>query len=136
MLELPPIPAGTTVFTHELAGADLGKLLEAAAENVWPNSQCVAEWVLLRNWAIQTESLMLDEAENLEWVASMRELAQRELPYAQWVELRLAALDKRTRARKLAQGRLRDKYGYKRHRRWGLVARDVRRFHAVWASND
>lgn len=116
----------TTVYTHQLAGATLAQLLEAASEDVWPNQQCEAEWVMLRNWAIQTESATIDEAENREWEQRMRDLTDRNLPYEEWVAERLRALEERTRARKLAQSNLRYKYGYRGSRRWGLLRRAVR----------
>lgn len=124
---------GRTVYTYRLAGASLDEILEEAERDVWPNSQCQAEWDLLRNWAIQTESLMLDEAENVAWEASMRGLAGRELPYVEWVAARQAALRDRTRARKLAQTRLRYAYGFKQPRRWKLVAKSVRGFYRGWS---
>jgi hypothetical protein len=129
-------PPGATVYTHQLAGASLEQLLEAADRDWWPNSQCEVEWMLLRNWAIQTESLMLDEAEDIAWEAAMRDLNGRELPYDEWVTERLNALGERLRARKLAQARTRDRYGYKRPRRWKLIARDVRRHYREWSGDE
>lgn len=133
MFDRPSAAGSATVYTHELAGATLDELLEAADEDCWPNSQCEAEWALLRNWAIQTETLMVDEAEDLAWEESMRELAHRGLPYAEWVEARLAALKARTRARKLGQTRLRYAYGYKQPRPHRLVRREVRSLYRRWA---
>lgn len=120
--ELPP---GATVFTDRLAGASLEELVAAARDGRWPARECEAEWLLLRTWAIQTESALIDVAENAAWEAEMRELTEEQLPYEAWVERRLAALALRLRARKLAQARLRDRYGFKRPRSWRLVARDV-----------
>lgn len=129
-MSIRPAIAGTaTVYTSELAGARLDELLEAAEGDCWPNQQCESEWVLLRNWAIQTETLMIDEAENLAWEQQMRELAKRDLPYLEWIEARGGALKERTRARKLAQSNLRYKYGYRGKRRWGLLRRAVRDFY-------
>lgn len=116
-----------------MAGATLDELLEAADDDYWPNNECDAEWSLLRNWAIQTESLMVDEAENLEWEASMRELAKKDLPYKEWIEAHGEALKDRTRARKLAQANLRYKYGYRGKRRWGLLRIAVRDFYREWS---
>jgi hypothetical protein len=131
---LRPAFAGTaTVYTSQLAGATLEELLEAAEQDCWPNNQCEAEWVLLRNWAIQTESLMTDEAENLEWEERMRELTKRDLPFKDWIEVRGEALKDRTRARKLAQANLRYKYGYRGKRRWGLLRKAVRDFYREWS---
>ena len=132
----PAIAGDRTVYTSELAGATLDELLDAAEDDCWPNNQCEAEWVLLRNWAIQTETLMVDEAENLEWETRMRELAQQGLPYKEWVEVRGVALKDRTRARKLAQANLRYKYGYRGERRWGLLRKAVRDFYRDWASDN
>lgn len=129
-MSLRPAIAGTaTVYTDQLAGATLDELLEAAEDDCWPNNQCDAEWAMLRNWAIQTESLMIDEVENLEWEQRMRELAGRGLPYTEWIEARGEALKDRTRVRKLAQANLRYKYGYRGHRRWGLLRKAVREFY-------
>ena len=128
-------PAGATVYSNQLAGMSLEQLLVEARRDWWPNKQCEAEWLLLRNWAIQTESLMLDQAESLAWERRMRELLKRELPYEDWVGERQVALTERARARKPAQTRLRDKYGFKRPRRWGLVVADVRRFYGEWAGD-
>lgn len=131
---LRPAIAGTrTVYTDQLAGATLDELLEAADDDCWPNNQCAAEWALLRNWAIQIETLAVDLAENAAWEAQMRELAKQGLSYAEWVSVRGEALKTRVRARKLAQARLRDRYGFKRRRRWGLIARDVREFYERWS---
>lgn len=134
-LHFPLAPAGATVFTNQIAGANLDELLEAAARNIWPNSTCTEEWLMLRTWAIQAESLMTDQAENAAWDERMRALNARGLPYEEWVQERLTALEERTRARKLAQTRLRYAYGFKQPRRWGLIARDVRRFHGQSASS-
>lgn len=121
------------VFTDRLTGATLIELLDAADEDRWPNSQCAEEWGLLRNWAMQTETLMVDEAENLAWEQSMRELAHRDLPYLEWVEARAEALKDRVRARKLAQANLRYKYGYRGARRWGLLRTAVRDLYRRWS---
>lgn len=126
------IPEGATVYTDALRGCTLPELLDAANLKRWPNNECVDEWALLRNWAIQTETLMLDVTENMKWEERAAELTGT-LPYPEWVTARLGALSERTRARKLAQDRLRHKYGYKRPRRWGLIARDVRALHAAWS---
>lgn len=80
MLVRPAFAGTATVYTDQLASATLDELLEAADEDRWPGSRCEAEWALLRNWAIQTESLMVDEAENLAWQERTRELAKQELP--------------------------------------------------------
>lgn len=111
MFVRPATAGSATVYTHQLAGATFDELLEAAEDDCWPNNDCEAEWGLLRNWAIQTETLMVDEAENLACEESMRELAHRDLPYPEWIEALGQALKARTRARKLAQGNLRYKYG-------------------------
>lgn len=124
-----------TSFTFRLAGATLDELLEAADDDCWPNNQCEAEWALLRNWAIQFESLMVDEAENLEWETRMRELAKRDLPYQEWIEARGEALKERTRTRKLTQANLRYKYGYRGKRRWGLLRNAVREFYRQWIAS-
>ncbi|WP_404475144.1 hypothetical protein [Microbacterium aerolatum] len=132
------IPAGMTIYTYDLQGSTLEELLDSAQDDVWPNNQCDPEWVLLRNWAIQTESMMLDEGENLEWERRMRELTSQALPYLEWIEARGEALKERTRARKLAQANLRYKYGYRGRRRWGLLRRAVRDLYREWggASSD
>lgn len=132
-----PAAAGNrTVYTDQLAGSTLDELLEAADDDCWPNNDCEAEWVLLRNWAIQAETLMVDEAENLEWEAAMRELAARNLPYPEWIEARGEALKARVRARKLAQANLRYKYGYRGRRRWGLLRNAVRDTYERWSIGD
>ena len=132
MYSRPAVAGDRTVYTDELAGSTLDELLEAAADDCWPDNECDAEWALLRNWAIQAESLMVDEAENLAWEAAMRELAGRDLPYAAWIEARGEALRARTRARKLAQANLRYKYGYRGRRRWGLLRKAVRDLYRQW----
>lgn len=124
-----------TVYTGQLAGSTLIELLDAAEGDRWPNSQCAEEWVLLRNWAMQTETLMVDEEENLAWERSMRELAHKDLPYPEWIEARGEALKARTRARKLAQANLRYKYGYRGARRWGLMRNAVRDLYRRWSED-
>lgn len=126
-------PRPTTVYTYTLAGETLDALLDAAERDVWPNSQCEREWELLRNWAMQTESFEVDEAESAAWARTMREIGSRQLEYPEWVEARMTALAERVRARKLAQTNLRYKYGFKQPRRWGLVARSVQEFYRAWS---
>lgn len=133
---MSPSPATVrkvTVYTDRLAGATFIEMLDAAEEDRWPNSQCADEWVLLRNWAMQTETLMFDEAENLAWEQGMRELAHKDLPYPEWIEARGEALKARTRARKLPQANLRYKYGYRGARRWGLMRDAVRDLYRAWS---
>ena len=125
----PVIPPGVTVYTDQLAGSTLAELLEAGARNTWPNNECDQEWALLRNWAIQAKALLIDREESLAWEQSMLELARRDLPYTEWVAERTEALKTRLRARKLAQANLRYALGYRGHRRWGLIAREVRAIH-------
>ena len=126
-MQVRPAIAGTaTVYTDALADATLEELLEAAADDCWPNNQCDAAWALLRNWAIQRETLAADVAENAAWERRMRELAAQGLSYTDWVAARGEALKERLRARKLAQANLRYKYGYRGKRRWGLKAKAVR----------
>ena len=126
-MQVRPAIAGTaTVYTDALADATLEELLEAAADDCWPNNECDAAWALLRNWAIQTETLAVDVAENAAWERAMRELAAQGLPYTDWVAARGEVLKDRLRARKLAQASLRYKYGYRGKRRWGLKAKAVR----------
>lgn len=125
----------TTVYTPRLAGSTLDELLDAAERDQWPNDQCPTEWELLRNWALQTESFMLDEAENLAWEQTMRALGLGDLAYTDWVQRRTDALAARVRARKLAQTRLRYAYGFKQPRRWRLVARQVRRLYLEWSED-
>lgn len=138
MLLMPPrgvtIPPGTTCFTTQLAGATLAELLEHADRNWWPSNELATEWSLLRNWALQTESLTLDEAENVAWEEQMRNLVRRELPYADYTAERLAALAYRTRTRKLAQANLRYKYGYRGARPARLIHRAVRDYFREWSS--
>jgi hypothetical protein len=76
---------------------------------------------------------MVDEAENLAWAAAMRELSKGDPPYLEWVARRGELLEQRVRARKLAQTRLRYKYGFKQPRRWGLISSDVRALYAEWS---
>lgn len=126
-MQVRPAIAGTaTVYTDALADATLEELLEAAADDCWPNNQCDAAWALLRNWAIQRETLAVDVAENAAWERRMHELAAQGLPYTDWVAARGEVLKDRLRARKLAQASLRYKYGYRGKRRWGLKAKAVR----------
>lgn len=126
-MQVRPVIAGTaTVYTDALADATLEELLQAAADDCWPNNECDAAWALLRNWAIQTETLAVDVAENAAWERTMRELAAQGLPYTDWVAARGEAINDRLRARKLAQASLRYKYGYRGKRRWGLKAKAVR----------
>lgn len=118
---------------------DIDRLLDDAERHRWPSSTDAEAWAVLANWAFQTECLQTDEAENLVWEQSMRELMRRELPYEQFVAERMAALGARLRARKLAQSNLRYKYGYRRTsspRRQVLVQRDVRRFFRQWSADD
>lgn len=125
-----------TAFTDQLAGATLGELLEAAKAGWWPSkTNCLTpEWDTLRNWAIQTEALKTDQAENLAWETAMHDLAGRGLPYAEWVEQRTAALKARIRARKLAQSNLRYKYGFRGKRSARLIRASVRECYARWAA--
>ena len=126
-MQVRPAIAGTaTVYTDALADATLEDLMEAAADDCWPNNECDAAWALLRNWAIQRETLAVDVAENAAWERRMHELAAQGLPYTDWVAARGEALKERLRARKLAQANLRYKYGYRGKRRWGLKAKAVR----------
>jgi hypothetical protein len=131
----PSLPAGATVFTDRLTGASLDELLEAAGERRWPEqrSHLTPEWDLLRAWAIQTESLELDEAENMAWEQAMRELNHRDLPYGEWIEERTAALKDRLRARKLAQANVRYKYGYRGKRSTRLIRSAVRECYQRWS---
>lgn len=124
-----------TSYTDHLAGATLDELLDAAEDDCWPNNEFDAEWALLRNWAMQFESLMADEAENQAWEARMRELTRRDLPYKEWIEARSEALKDRARNRKLVQANLRYKYGYRGSRRWGLMRTAVREFYLRWAES-
>ena len=122
-----------TVYTHRLAGASLDALLDAAERDEWPNAQCAAEWLLLRTWAIQAETLAVDEDENAAWESAMRDLAARDLRYEDWVAARMDALRDRLRDRKLQQSRLRYAYGFKPGRRPRLVARAVRDYYRTWS---
>lgn len=111
---------------------DIDRLLDDAERHRWPTSTDAASWAVLANWAFQTECLQVDEAENLAWEQAMRELLRRELPYEQFVSERMAALKVRLRARKLAQARLRYRYGFKPTKPH-LIRRNVRRFYAAWS---
>ncbi|WP_448002558.1 hypothetical protein [Agromyces bauzanensis] len=113
----------------------LDRLLDDAERGRWPASDDADAWLALANWAFQTECLMTDKAENLAWETEMRELLRRDLPYPEFVEHRMAALERRLRARKLAQTNLRYKYGFK-PRRAPLVRLDVKRFHRWWGGAD
>lgn len=121
-------------FTDRLRDAPLEELLAAARSNLWPDGRSAQAWSLLRNWAAQTETLMVDVAEDAAWEHDMSQLRALGLSYEEWTERRLAALRERQRARKLAQARVRDRYGFKRPRRWVLIARDVRELHARWTA--
>ena len=127
------VPPGTMCFTDRLAGSSLDALLEKAETNWWPSASLEREWELLRTWAFQTECLMIDEAENLEWEAQMRALLQQNLPYLEFVAARMEALDARLSSRKLAQTNLRYRYGFK-PKKASLVRRDVIRFYRLWSS--
>lgn len=109
---------------------ELISLLEAAGRGQWPADSDDAAWELLRNWCFQEECRLADEAEAEGWAAGMRALQHQFLPHDEYVEQRGELLRERVRARKLAQSRLRWRYGYKAGRRAGLVRRDVRRFYA------
>lgn len=133
-MSLRPASAGTaTVYTNRLADATIDELLDAAEGDCWPNNEREVEWALLRNWAMQTDTLMVDEAENLDWEKRMRELAKRDLSYSKWVAERGEALKERTRTRKLAQANLRYKYGYRGKRRWRLLRNAVRDLYRQWS---
>lgn len=120
------VPAGATVYTDVLRGCTLDELLEAAERHRrFPGLHLTAEWGLLRAWAIAVDTVMVDRQENADWEAAMTCLVYEDLPYTEWVAARLDALKTRERARKLAQDRLRHRYGYKRPRRIGLIARDI-----------
>jgi hypothetical protein len=108
-------------------------LLDDVDRGRWPDSDNDEAWLLLATWAFQTESLMIDEAENLAWEEQMRELLHRNLSYELFVEARMEALSARLKARKLAQANLRYRYGFK-PRKTTLVRRDVRRFYQRWTS--
>lgn len=128
-----PAPPGVA-FTDRLREAPLEVLLSAAQRNLWPDGQSAEAWHLLRNWAAQTETLLIDIDEDAAWERDMAQLRALELSYEEWTERRLTALRARQRARKLAQSRVRDRYGYKRPRRWGLIARDVQELHTRWTA--
>ena len=95
----------------------------------WPAQEDEAAWATLANWAFQTDCLMTDEAENVAWEATMRELMRANLPYSEFVARRMEALEARLKARKLAQTNLRYRYGFKPSKPH-LVRRNVRRFYA------
>ena len=119
--------------------SELDRLLDDAERHRWPANGDDDAWLLLATWAFQTESLQIDEAENLAWERQMRELLRRELPYREFVEERMRLLGERLRARKLAQSNLRYKYGFREissSRRLDLVRRDVRRFFKSWSADD
>lgn len=65
----------------------------------------------------------------------MVELSQGFPPYSEWVTRRGELLEQRIRARKLAQTRLRYKYGFKQPRQWGPVNADVRAAYAGWVGS-
>ncbi|GAA3736286.1 hypothetical protein GCM10022239_10230 [Leifsonia bigeumensis] len=98
----PVIPQGAACFTNRLAGATLDELLENAGRNWWPEHSLEVEWELLRCHAFQAECLLIDKAENRAWERQMLELFHRNLPYEEYVEARMSALEARLRARKLA----------------------------------
>lgn len=119
--------------------SELDRLLDDAERHRWPANGDDEAWLLIATWAFQTESLQIDEAENLAWERQMRELLRRELPYREFVEERMRLLGERLRARKLAQSNLRYKYGFREissSRRLDLVRRDVRRFFKSWSADD
>lgn len=138
MIERSTFPAGVTIFTDQLVGASLTELLDSAEEGIWPEkrSALTPEWDLLRAWAIQTESLELDEAEDMAWEQAMRELNHRELPYGEWVAERTAALKDRLRARKLAQANLRYAYGYRGKRSARLIRGAVLECYRRWSTDE
>ncbi len=107
-------------------------LLDDAERGRWPATSDIENWLVLANWAFQTECLIADEAENVAWEAQMKDLVKQGLPYAEFVEKRMEALGGRLKARKLAQTNLRYKYGFK-PRREALVRRDVSKFYREWA---
>lgn len=115
--------------------SELDRLLEDAERHRWPSTTDDEAWLVLATWAFQTECLQTDEAENMAWEQSMRALMRRELPYPEFVEERMALLADRLRARKLAQTRLRYKYGFKPTKA-PLVRRNVRRFFTSWSDPD
>lgn len=109
----------------------VAELLDDAEQGRWPMRTDDADWLLLANWAFQTDCLMTDEAENLAWEEQMRALLGQNLAYAEFVEVRMEALSRRLRARKLAQTNLRYRYGFK-PRTAALVRRDVKQFYRRW----
>lgn len=112
---------------------ELTRLLEAAGRGQWPANSDDGAWEVLRNWCFQEECLLSDEAEAEGWAAGVRALQHQFLPHDEYVEQRGELLRERVRARKLAQSRIRWRYGYKTGRRPGLIRCDVRRFYAAWA---
>jgi hypothetical protein len=93
----------------------------------WPDPRDSKSWAELANLALQLESLQVDVEESRQWALTMKALVSRRLPYPEYTEQRMAALERRLRQRKLDQTNLRYKYGFK-GRRASLVRRDIRAF--------
>lgn len=91
----------------------------------WPADDDAEAWRALANLAIQYETLVTDLQENRAWEAAMRALVAEQLEYEEFTARRLGAIRARLRARKLAQSRLRHKYGFKK-RNARLVRADVK----------
>lgn len=108
----------------------LSELLSAADRGQWPLGDEADAWEMLRNWCFQEECRLADEAEAETWGAATRALQRKFLPHDQFVAIRGEMLRERVRVRKLAQSRIRWKYGWKTGRRAGLIRRDVRAFYA------
>lgn len=92
----------------------------------WPSSSDTMAWAALANHAMQSEMLEVDQAENDEWMNTMRALVAEGLDYETFTVRRMEALKARLTRRKRDQTNLRYKYGLK-HRRSDLVRSDVRR---------
>ena len=92
----------------------------------WPDRSDTKAWDALANYAMQSEMLEVDQAENDEWMDTMRSLVAEGLDYETFTARRMEALKARLTRRKREQTNLRYKYGLK-HRRSDLVRMDVKR---------
>ena len=99
----------------------------------WPDRSATKAWDALANYAMQSEMLEVDQAENDEWMDTVRALVAEGLDYETFTARRMEALKARLMRRKREQTNLRYKYGLK-HRRSDLVRSDVKRRFPALAS--
>ncbi|PSL36999.1 hypothetical protein CLV49_0602 [Labedella gwakjiensis] len=106
---------------------DAATLLADSLRGRWPIQNDEDAWRALSALMFQLDTLEVDTAENRAWEATMRVLVARGLSHEEHTAARMASLEERLQARKLAQSRLRYRYGFKEGLA-KLVRRDLRAF--------